>query len=272
MSEGAETPVDIEEERLLKTISKVGVRNAKRPVSLNSNQMAAETKGLQEQLKVNQIRAPAPSPTNRSPTFTSPTFTGPTSRPPIPSPGPDRPPIRSPAFDPAPRTLEGEAELSAVAAFNEQRELERLTKWTRVKSTENIDKKNYERPPPAVLLRQHEIEESIKRGEAGEHLRKEHEISESHDVLQNFRHCVTVAAKALKQRNSEAVVTACTAVIKAFVSLDSEDNQAISWSKILQSATDELRTRINVGSSGQEHYNEISNSLGQLYINVVADY
>jgi len=196
-----------------------------------------------------------------------------------------------------PLSLEDEAELNAFNAFNEQRELERINKWTRGtggKPDPNAPKKaepTFERPVPAVLLRQFD-------GEAHPHphphekpllsptngvapaapvFPPHHQHEQVHPDFPvgvvHITNNVTVAAKALRQRNSEALVKASISVVvsaKTLAALVGEDPDVTSWAKILEAATSQLRARIDSGGDGHEFYNQISDALAHLYLSVVA--
>jgi len=198
-----------------------------------------------------------------------------------------------------PHNLEDQAEINAFNAFNEQRELERINKWTRgggkdteVKKTET----HYEKPVPAVLMRQFDVEASahanVKLSSSGEikerakeqvresekeHLKEQEHAkeysAEYHQGVLKFSSNITLAAKALKQENSDALVTACFSVVvsaKLLAELVRDETEITSWAKALEGTTNMLRTMIDSGRSGREHYNEIANSLGQLYLTVVS--
>jgi len=98
-------------------------------------------------------------------------------------------------------------------------------------------------------------------------------LAQYQEGIVKFTNNVTVAAKALKQRNSEALVRGCWAVVlsaKTLALLAGDDADVLSWTKALEGTTNMIRTRVDSGGSGQEHYNELSNSLGQLYLCVVS--
>jgi hypothetical protein len=181
-------------------------------------------------------------------------------------------------------TLEDQAELNAFNAFNEQRELERINKWTRGGGkSEPVVKKDshFEKPIPAVLMRQFETEvkiepkkEEVQEKEAAE-INKIHDLVQYHDGVSKFSANVTIAAKALRQKNSEALVKACWAVIlsaKTLALLAGDDADIISYTKALEGATNLLRGRTDGGGDGHEHYSEVSNLLGQLYLSIVSLY
>jgi len=298
-----EDPTKKEEDRILRSMTKAGSRrpgvaggNA-RPVSWNvhlsgrsvgSNvtrkaEQEEVLRALHDQIKQDEVfkvaaanEATAEQPHNKSPT------------PPVASP---RTEIASPPLN---LSLEDQAELSAANAFNEQRELERINKWTRGGGKPDPAAKKvaqtYEKPIPAVLLRQVDVE-----AQQHHHVHAQEkppaeektEISNGHthtnpapqvhpdypEGIANITKSVTIAAKALRQRNSEALVKASLSVVvsaKTLAVLVGEDAEVHSWAKALEAITNQLRTRIDSGGSGHEYYNEISNALGQLYLNLVS--
>jgi len=181
-----------------------------------------------------------------------------------------------------PLNLEDQAELNAFNAFNEQRELERINKWTKVGGKSEPTKKpevQFEKPIPAVLMRQFDVEAHATHTEPKkeeEHIAQQdkiHDLAQYQEGIVKFTNNVTVAAKALRQRNSEALVRSCWAVVlsaKTLALLANDDADVISWTKALEGTTNLIRTRVDSGGNGQEHYNELSNLLGQLYLSVVS--
>lgn len=222
-----------------------------------------------------------------------------------------------------PLSLEEQAELNTAAAFNEQRELERLNKWTRG-GGKDAPKKSipaYERPTPAVLLRQFDTETPAHQQANAQHQAAGYQQASVYQAppdkatpekasdgsppaqspepspqpspqitsqpvapikvvhpdytegVSNITKSFTIAAKALKQRNSEALVKANQGVViaaKTLAALSDDDPDVISWAKALEAITNQLRTRVDGGGTGHEYYNEISNALGQLFLNIIA--
>jgi len=272
-----------------------GGASAARPVSWNVHLTGRSVTGaaskseqddalrhLQEQIKKEDTASPAfaVAVTNAA------TAEQPHDRKPI-APSPEieskRVEIKSPRADTA-LSLEDQAEMSAFNAFNEQRELERINKWTRgggkPEPTQKKADTHFEKPIPAVLMRQFETE--VKLEPKKEEPQPEQEVveknkvqdlAEYHDGVAKFTNHITVAAKALRQHNSEALVKASWAVIlsaKSLAGLAGDDSDIISWTKALEGQTNQLRTRMDSGSSGHEHYSELSNMIGQLYLSVVS--
>lgn len=84
---------------------------------------------------------------------------------------------------------------------------------------------------------------------------------------------VTVAAKALRQKNSEALVNAIFSIVlsaKTLAVLLDDDPDVVSWTKALEVLHNQLRTNVDGGKSGHELYSEISTAVGQLYLSVIA--
>jgi hypothetical protein len=203
----------------------------------------------------------------------------------------------------APLNLEDQAELSAFNAFNEQRELERINKWTRGgggKVDPVAPKKEFERPIPAVLIRQfdNDTAEHHKAQEPKRISPREQGVvspksaspitatrnsptttsrpttnGEYNEGVHKFSNNVTIAAKALRQRNNEALIKACWAVVlsaKTLSLLADNDAEITSNTKALEGATSQLKTRVDSGTAGDESYTELSSALGQLYVSVVS--
>jgi len=190
------------------------------------------------------------------------------------------------ATEPSPQkeqSLEDQAELSAFSAFNEQREMDRINKWTRTKGLSSKSEADYssktkesvyEKPIPAVLMRQFAIEEELKAQKHPEEpenpLRESVEFNQESAKLINN---ITIAAKALRQHNGEALSRGCYSVVlaaKKVAGLVNDDTDVISWAKALEGTSNMLRGRLDGGGTGHEYFNEISNSLGQLYLSVVS--
>lgn len=298
-----------EAERLARIMNKGSVRrtaNSARPVSWNVHLTGRAVTGaaskseqdealrlLQEQLKSTDISPALSIAASHEAKAEQPYHNKPPST--VVSP---REEIQSP-----PLNLEDQAELNAFNAFNEQRELERINKWTRGGGKGDGAPKsphaNFEKPIPAVLIRQFEPEEPKKATVApsqpqvrapspaavvvedkynGSHHDKGHDAKEQekvqdltqyHDGVVKFSNNVTVAAKAIRQKNNEALVKACWAVVlsaKTLALFANDDPEIISWTKALEAATTQVRT----AGSGSEHYYELSTALGHLYLSVIS--
>jgi hypothetical protein len=206
----------------------------------------------------------------------------------------------------APLNLEDQAELSAFNAFNEQRELERINKWTRGGGgkVEPVTpaKKEFERPIPAVLIRQfdndttehHKVQDQKRispreqtgvvspkaaspstttRASPTSTSRPATNGGEYNEGVHKFSNNVTIAAKALRQRNNEALIKASWAVVlsaKTLSLLADNDAEITSNTKTLEGATSQLKSRVDSGTVGDDAYTELSSALGQLYVSVVS--
>lgn len=183
---------------------------------------------------------------------------------------------------PRSESLEDQAELSAAGAFNESREMARINRWTRGSSTDKSGGGGgvsggasvggvYEKPIPAVLMRAGAIEDSLKEETAAAPSMRENE--EYTQGVSKFTLSVTIAAKAVRAQNGEALAKSCYAAVtlaKTLASLAKDDEQISSWARALEGTTNMLRGRVDSGSTGHEFYSEISNALGHLYLAVVA--
>lgn len=284
-----------EQDRLMRIMSKGSARKTAaggaRPVSWNVHLSGRAVTGqaskseqddalrvLQDQIKKEESHSTPSSPALSVAVINAATADQPHDRKPTAVVSP-RVEIKSP-----PPSLEEQAELNAFNAFNEQRELERINKWTRGggKSEPTVKKDTqFERPVPAVLMRQFETEVKIEPKKEEQHHEEDTEknkvqdLAQYHEGVAKFTNNVTVAAKALRQKNSEALVKSCWAVImsaKTLALLAEDDADIISYTKALEGATNLLRGRTDSGGSGQEQHSELSNLLGQLYISVVSLY
>jgi len=270
-----------EQERLLRTMNKVGFRGrsasnapgaaaAARPVSWNvnitgraaggslkKNEQAEALRALQEQIKQEEKNAVAAGTTVEVKASSE------------PSPRPEA-------------SLEDQAELNAISAFNEQRELERISKWTKTRgalsskseATYGAKESSHERPIPAVLMRQFAIEDALKeennKEESSPALR---ESQESNQEIVKLTASITITAKALRQSNGEVLARGCHSVVlgaKKLAGLASDDEYLLSWARALEGTSNMLRGRLDGGGDGHEYFNEISNQLGQLYLSAVS--
>jgi len=256
-----------EQERLMRTMNKVGARgrnsSSARPVSWNvnitgraatgslkKNEQAEALRLLQDQIKFEEV-------------------TGSSAEPPLVSPT-----AKPVTPDESPRAPEEAADPNA---FHERRELDRIAKWTKgLGADEGPAKKapsSVERPTPAVLLRQFAVEESIKaeetHGGGGGHAHH----AEYVQGVTALHTDITLAAKALRQQNGEALARSCIAVVlktKTLAGLVDDDTQILGWAKALEGTANMLRTRLDSGGDGHEYLNELQSSLGQLYISVLS--
>lgn len=181
-------------------------------------------------------------------------------------------------YIPRSASIEDQAELSAAGAFNESREMARINRWTRgtgadksVPSGGGAAGGVYEKPIPAVLMRAGQIEESLKEEATSVPTMKENE--QYTQGLVKFTNSVTIASKAIRQQSGDALAKSCYAAVtlaKTLAGLAGDDEQILSWARALEGTTNMLRGRVDSGSTGHEFYSEISNSLGQLYLAVVS--
>jgi len=91
-------------------------------------------------------------------------------------------------------------------------------------------------------------------------------------AIPKLQELVTAAAKLINHNNAQALIPQLFAIVSLAKNVSEQlpvENDVISYARALQGATNTLRTRTDGGSKIVFNKTEITDALGNLYINIV---